>query len=51
MGTTVVGNTGPTPSSSSSPTSLLAGSGGERRNEVGAVGGLFAGLIGLLALF
>ncbi len=43
--------TGPIPSSSSSPTSLLAGSGGERRNEVGAAGGLFAGLIGLLALF
>jgi hypothetical protein len=46
-----VSKTGPQPSSSSSPTSLQAGSGGERRNEVGVAGGLFAGLIGLLALF
>jgi hypothetical protein len=46
-----VSKTGPQPSTSSSPTSLQAGSGGERRNEVGAAGGILAGLIGLLALF
>ncbi|KAN0095281.1 hypothetical protein V8E51_015992 [Hyaloscypha variabilis] len=49
-GTTVVGQTGPTPTTSPGPTVVTGSSDGKKRSEV-VGGGLLAGLLGVLAFF